>query len=152
MKFSKIHAVLVLTLLLNPSPSMARWKDHVFADGDYRTIEKAGTRVPHDYEYALCGPYDIVRCNYREVVFCLPEEKVNEVVTGNVVKFAINEPYVAGLAERSFGDTSPEASELAGYFLVNTKTRVMLKGLSEKKWRMELSRIGWNYIVLNAPL
>jgi hypothetical protein len=106
-----------------------------------------------DYEYKLLRGYDITRTNFREVCINHPEgPHSNPVIAGNIVKFAVKDPYIVGVTTVLNGDPNPNAKKNAGYFVLNTSTNQIIKGLTEQKWRLELKHIGWLEPFLAEPI
>jgi hypothetical protein len=127
-----------------------------------------GSDRTDDYEKPLCGNYNIVRTNADEVVIQNPRFRpitvdVGEIgnpgfhtwtetsFTGNVRKLAVKAPYVTGYTSVLHGDENPDAKEHAGFFLINTATDAIKRGLTEQQWRAELEQIGWQNPELVLP-
>jgi hypothetical protein len=116
-----------------------------------------------DYEFGLMGGYRLYRLNGDELTIQCPggsnTEKSphdgpagivfhNDGLAGNVRKFGVNPPYIAGYVTSYYGDTDPARQR---YFVLNTSTHKIKEGLTEEQWKSELKTIGWADPILFMP-
>lgn len=88
-----------------------------------------------DFSVRLAGDYELWRLSGG--AFAIFESQ-QEVVPAGVEEFAAPAPYVVGRSSSVSGVSGSEE----GYFLINTQTHEVRKGLSEAQWQEELRSAG----------
>lgn len=95
-----------------------------------------------DWSRSLPNGWSLVRVNGAEVLIAGPEPDRLVIISSNVDRYGTEGDLVFGHV--SVPDLPPESTQdsVPGYFLVNTRTGAVLRGLDEEAWRGALLDAG----------
>lgn len=74
----------------------------------------------------------------------------NVVVAGNVQSYALRGQHITGYADTTCIDSKAEPEARPGYFFVDTRNGQVMQPMTERDWKDELRKVGWDNPNLNA--
>lgn len=92
-----------------------------------------------DYRISLPNGYEMVRIHSGSVAIC--DSNTVEVIGPNIDRYTVVQDVVAGHVVVARPDDFGQ-EEKPGYFILDTRTGSVRKGLSEKQWIYSLSKYG----------
>ena len=93
------------------------------------------------YQIELTNGYKLTRLNRERVAVTETGRGDYPIISGNVEQYAVGSPFIIGFA--STNHMPADTNIVAGYFVVNTDSRVIKQGLTEDQWKAELAHIRW---------
>ena len=95
-----------------------------------------------DWSRSLPNGWSLVRVNGAEILIVGPDPDRQVIISSNVDRFGTEGDLVFGHV--SVPDLPPDSTRdsIPGYFLVNTRTGAVLRGLDEEAWHAALRDAG----------